>query len=151
MTLSAYDSTGHLTTRRFEFTVVDANDSPSSISISDTEIPQDLTSGQVVASLDGVDQDIDESLSFDLLSVSVDGDTVENLFRIRDDSLLLATDASNLSDSPYVLSIEVSDLAGASFVESFSLSVVPAISLSTIQIPEACLLSVHLRPYPPLT
>ena len=62
MTLSAYDSSGHLTTRRFEFTVVDANDSPSSISISDTEIPQDLTSGQVVASLDGVYQDIDESL-----------------------------------------------------------------------------------------
>ena len=53
-----------------------------------------------------------------IFSVSVDGETVENLFRIRDDSLLLATDASNLSDSPYVLSIEVSDLAGASFVES---------------------------------
>ena len=136
LTVSAYDSSGYLMTRTFEFSVVDANDFPSSISLSSTDIPQDLTSGQVVASLDGVDQDIDESLSFDLLSVSVDGETVENLFRIRDDSLLLATDASNLSDSPYVLSIEVSDLAGASFVESFSLSVVPAISLSTLQIPE---------------
>ena len=136
VTLSAFDSSGHLTTRHFNFSVVDVNEAPTLISTSSTHIPQDLTSGQVISLLSGSDQDIGDSLSFDLLSVTTAGESVEDLFKIRDDSLVLQTDAINLSDSPYVLSIEVTDLAGESFVQNISLSVIPAISLSTLQIPE---------------
>ena len=136
VTLSAFDSSGHLTTRHFNFSVVDVNEAPTLISTSSTDIPQDLTSGQVISLLSGSDQDIGDSLSFDLLSVTTAGESVEDLFKIRDHSLVLQTDAINLSDSPYVLSIEVTDLAGESFVQNISLSVIPAISLSTLQIPE---------------
>ena len=59
-----------------------------------------------------------------------------NLFSLRGDSIYLKTDASNLIDSPYVLSIQASDPDRSTFVEDVILSVTPAISLSSTQISE---------------
>ncbi|MAF46568.1 MAG: hypothetical protein CL407_11680, partial [Acidimicrobiaceae bacterium] len=71
------------------------------------------------------------------------GESASNLFSLRGDSVFLKADAANLSDSPHVLSVEVTDRDGATFVDDLLLSVTPAISLSSTNISEG------LQPFSP--
>ena len=143
LTLSATDSFGQSIVRELTFFVDDVNEAPSSVFISTNDIPQDAVRGDLIGTLSGYDQDLDDALSFELLSVTVDGESASNLFSLRGQSIFLKTDAANLSDSPHVLSVEVSDRDGATFVDDLLLSVTPAISLSSTKISEG------LQPFTP--
>jgi hypothetical protein len=123
------DKAGETYEKSFNITIIHVNHSPTSISLSNTEIADTISLNSFVGKLTAEDKDIGDKITFSL--VSGDGDTNNSSFKISGDSLLVNTILDATIKSTYSIRIQAKDNGNASFEKSFSITVVHCNSAPT--------------------
>ncbi|WOK05635.1 T9SS type A sorting domain-containing protein [Imperialibacter roseus] len=118
------DALGAVFSAPFAVTVTDANDPPTSVSVSNAEFTENLLIGSELATLSTSDQDETDSHTYTL--VTGEDDTDNASFTISGDKLLSDAVFDFETKMSYTVRIQTKDLAGAVFSESFSITITDA-------------------------
>lgn len=134
------DKQGYSYTRFIDIRIIDINEAPDSILLSNDSIAENMPLGSLVASLSTHDQDMYDHFSYHL--VEGDGGDDNALFTIDGDKLRTAAVFNFETKASYSIRIEVTDKGGLTYAESFSITIVnrndapTAISLSNHMVEE---------------
>lgn len=120
--------------------VVDMNDTPTGISITNSELDENLESGVLVGMLIAEDEDSEDEYTFEL--VSGEGDSDNGRFGISGHDLISAVVFDYENQSNYSIRVKVSDLAGETVEE-----VVNIVILDVNEAPEGLELSNNTIAY----
>ncbi len=115
------DAGGLFVEETFVITVVDTNDAPTEISLSNISIPEDATVGTTVGSLSTVDQDSLDSHSYALVAGTGDDDNA--LFAVVGNELRTASLFDFESQSSFSIRLQSTDSGGLLHERVFMLSV----------------------------
>ncbi|MCG9881106.1 MAG: cadherin domain-containing protein [Bacteroidia bacterium] len=118
------DGMGGLFTKQLLLQVVDSNDAPSAINLTNTSIAENLPANSFVAKLSANDPDAASVHTFSLVNGS--GSSGNNSFTIRNDSLFTNSAFDFESVSSYSIRLNVSDGMGGTFQQSFTISILNA-------------------------
>jgi len=119
--LSATDVAGESIDKAFEISITDANDSPEALSLSANVVAENLTSGQLVGSLNVTDEDVTDTHTFSL--VGGNGDEGNGFFSINGNELLTSAPLDFETVASHSIRLQVEDQSGASFQKVISVSV----------------------------
>lgn len=123
-----------------EIEVLDVNDVPTGVFLSDNEISENEEAGTFIGTLSGEDQDSGESFTFSM--VSGDGADDNARFLLEESSLYSLEEFNFETASEFSIRVEVVDSENASFQQVLSIQVLDAndlptaISLSSVTISE---------------
>ena len=135
--IQADDGNGGSVEKILDIHVLDANDRPTNIQISTDTINENSGAGALVATLSTVDQDVNQSHSYSLLSTAD-----KNYFSISGNELRTTADFDFETDNSYTIKIKTTDQEGATYSKEFEIKVadvndIPTgINLNTATIPE---------------
>lgn len=102
------DGDGLIYEQQLLITVIDANDAPTSATLSHSSVDENLPAGAVVGTLAGIDPDIGDTVSFELVS-----DFADNAyFAIVDGKLVTTATFDYEARSSYAVKIRVTDAQG---------------------------------------
>jgi len=118
------DGMGGLFTKQLLLQVVDSNDAPTAINLTNTSISENLPTNTFVAKLSANDPDAVSVHTFSLVNGA--GSSGNANFTIRNDSLFTNSSFDFESVSSYSIRLNVSDGMGGAFQQSFSISVLNA-------------------------
>lgn len=125
------DSGGATSDERFSISVLDVNEQPSQLSISDTRIPVLTTFGTVLASLTTTDPDANETFTYQF--IAGEGDKDNTAFLINGDQLLAN---KNFTDgTSHSIRLRSTDKSGL-FLEQIFVLQVSDLLLSSTSVPE---------------
>ncbi|MFG0286556.1 MAG: cadherin domain-containing protein [Rhodopirellula sp. JB044] len=119
VTVRSTDQGGLFVDQTFSITVLDANDDPTAIALSDNTLADDAVAGSVVGTLTTTDVDAGDSFTYSL--VSGDGDDDNASFSIVGDQLQAAATIDFSSKSSYSVRVRTTDSDGGIFEQSFSI------------------------------
>ncbi|EMI56388.1 cadherin domain-containing protein [Rhodopirellula sallentina] len=119
VTVRSTDQGGLSVDETFSISVLDANDDPTAITLSDNTLADDAVAGSVVGTLTTTDVDTGDSFTYSL--VSGDGDDDNASFSIVGDQLQAATTIDFSSQSSYSVRVRTTDSDGGIFEQSFSI------------------------------
>jgi len=114
------DGNGGTVQEQLTVTVVDANDQPSDIALSNDAVVEHQPSGTSVGTFSSTDQDSSDTHTYTLASGT--GDTDNSSFQISGSEL--QTDA-DLATGTYSILVQTDDGNGGTFEEQFTITVVP--------------------------
>ena len=120
VTVRTTDAGGLTFDRVFAISVVDANEIPTSLNLSDTTVKEKQVVGTVVGTLTGTDPDAGDSLTFSL----VGGDVAA--FSIAGTELRTAAVFQYATQASYSLTVRATDSHGLSLDRTFSITVLPS-------------------------
>jgi methionine-rich copper-binding protein CopC len=131
-TYTVTDNDGDTDKGTITLTINGQNDAPTGVSLSSTDVGQSGGTDAVVGSFSSTDTDSDDSHTYSLVSGSGDGDNDQ--FNINSGDLR-ADDASSMAAGNYDVRVETTDSNGATFEDTFTISVTddvaPTLSSST--------------------
>ncbi|HBH53145.1 MAG TPA: hypothetical protein DDY91_14750 [Planctomycetaceae bacterium] len=120
VTVRTTDAGGLTHDKSFSISVLDANEAPTSLTLSSTSVKEKQAVGTVVGILGGTDPDSGDSLSFSL----VGGDV--SAFSVSGNELQTAAVFAHATQSAYSLTVRVADSHGLSYDRTFTISVLPS-------------------------
>ena len=124
--ITSDDNDGGTFTRTLIIRLIDVNDPPSGIELSDSSVYENLDSASLVGILTTVDQDLPND-SFTYSLVTGDGDTDNGLFVINGDSILTASSAFNFEiQDTYSIRVRTGDSLDAGFERPLTVSILDA-------------------------
>ncbi len=115
------DTGGKFTEKDFVINVVNKNDNPTALLISDTTIIENSAVGTRIASFTSIDADNAETFTYTLVNGL--GDADNGKFSIQNDELFSASTFDFETKSSYSIRVRTTDSRGGIFDESFSISV----------------------------
>ena len=115
------DATGATFEESFTITVTDENESPTDISLDNATIAENLSSGTAVGTFSTTDPDAGDSHTYTLVAGA--GDTDNGSFSIVGSQLQTAAVLDFESGSSLSIRVETQDATGATFEESFTITV----------------------------
>jgi subtilisin-like proprotein convertase family protein len=115
------DSTGLFLERAFSLLVVNVNESPTLVSLSNLEISENSVAPALIGSLSHNDPDVSDSVSFSF--VTGPGDADNSRFAISDNTLRLLESPNFEGKSRYEIRVRAQDLAGLFVDTGFSIDV----------------------------
>ncbi|MCW2922761.1 MAG: hypothetical protein JWM98_165 [Thermoleophilia bacterium] len=119
VTVRSTDATGAFAQQAFTVTVVNANDAPTDIALSNATVHFNEPSGTVVGTFSTTDQDAGDTPTFSLVTGA--GDTDNASFQVVGTSLQTTGPLPGGSRS---VRVQVTDVTGASYTEAFTITVV---------------------------
>ncbi|MCH6258332.1 putative Ig domain-containing protein, partial [Puniceicoccaceae bacterium K14] len=122
--VTATDSAGATASDTFEIVVENTNDGPTAISLNNNSVDENSSSGTVVATLSTDDVDANDSHSYQF--VDENGDPVDSdIFEIVDNNIQVKSgaDLNHESADSHSISIRVTDSAGETHVQDFTIDV----------------------------
>mgnify|MGYP001330210146 CR=1 FL=1 len=102
-------------------TVVDVNEAPTAIKLSQSNFNENISTASILANLTSTDEDTNDTHSYSL--VSGDGDTDNSLFTIVDSNLKIKSPPDYETQPSYSIRIQSTDTSGLSYADSFTLNV----------------------------
>ncbi|WP_339787714.1 hypothetical protein, partial [uncultured Imperialibacter sp.] len=133
--IETMDALGAVFSAPFTITVTDANDPPTSVSVSNAEFAENLPVGSELATLSTSDQDETDNHTYTL--VAGEGDTDNASFTISGDKLLANAIFDFETKAAYTIRVQTMDAADAVFSDAFVFTIIDdndapsAISLSS--------------------
>lgn len=115
------DGSGGLVANRFEITVIDINDAPTMISLSDLTVPENQPLGTIVGRFSTTDQDISDQHSYGL--IAGEGSDDNSSFRIVGNELLTDFNFNFEHKASYQIRVRSTDLAGATVEWAFTIAI----------------------------
>ncbi len=138
VTVRSTDQGGLSVDQTFTISVLDANDDPSAIALSDNTLADDAAAGSVVGTLSSTDEDASDTFVYSLVSGT--GDTDNASFAIVGDQLQAATTIDFTTQTSYSVRVRTTDASGGTFEQTFTIvqsnAAPTAISLSDSTIAE---------------
>lgn len=131
----ATDRDGLSIEQEIELEVTDVNEAPFNIRSSTDEIISNTLLGQAVAVLNADDSDLNDTLTFQL--ISGDGDSGNTFFELQDNILRLAKPLPFNDQSSLSIRVRVSDKAGHAIDQILSFALPKAIIVSDSSFPES--------------
>ncbi|MFT6442385.1 MAG: gliding motility-associated-like protein [Salibacteraceae bacterium] len=134
------DSNGGNFSKIFNVKVLDINDSPTNISLSNASAKENLPVGLFISTLSSSDEDLNQSFTYSL--VNGVGSIDNSNFNVQNDSLFTAVILDSTAQSQHSIRIETDDQNGGTFSKAFTIFVKDInnapndISLSNDTIPE---------------
>lgn len=119
--LKTVDSYGTEAEQSFTLTVNDVNESPTDLSLSESNFDENIDSNSDIATLSTSDQDSGDTHTYSL--VSGVGDTDNSAFTIDGNQLKIIDAPDFQTKSSYSIRLETKDSGGLSFAKAFDLSV----------------------------
>jgi len=120
VTVRTTDAGGLSFDKVFAISVLDANETPTSLELSATSVKEKQVIGTVVGTLSGTDPDAGDSLSFSLVA----GDVA--VFSLSGADLQTAAVLNYAAKSSYSLTVRATDSHGLFFDRTFTISVLPS-------------------------
>ncbi|WP_088891375.1 DUF4347 domain-containing protein [Leptolyngbya ohadii] len=117
----ATDQIGNSYEQKLIINVDNVNDAPIDILLSSSEIAEQVPVETVVGTLEGIDRDTGDTLTYSL--VAGDGDTDNAAFLIDGSELKINTSTDFETKSSYEIRIRTTDAAGLSFERPFTINV----------------------------
>jgi len=125
LTVTATDQGGLSTSQAFDISVLDVNEAPTDLTLSNDTVPADALSGSSVGTVSAVDPDADETFAYALTDsaggrFAIDSATGE----------VTVADAGLLEPAPegdYDITVRVTDSGDLSYDETFTLSLPPEV------------------------
>jgi hypothetical protein len=118
VTLTTTDQGTLQFSKAFTITIVNANDAPTSISISGATIAENNALNAVIGTISGVDPD-----ALDTLTFSVSGGTDATAFNVSGTSLRASSAFDFETKNSYNVTLRATDAAGATFDSPFTISI----------------------------
>ncbi len=118
--LRTTDNKGGIYEEVFTINVIDANDPPTNIIISNTDFPENLEAGNLIGLFSTADEDANDSYIY-----SIEGGDI-SAFTINDNQLLNTVAFDFETKSTYNISIKTVDASGAEFEEDFTINIANA-------------------------
>ncbi|WP_236344901.1 cadherin domain-containing protein [Paenibacillus plantiphilus] len=115
------DSANNTFEKPFTITVVDVNEKPTDIALSNTSLSEDTASGTTVGALSATDQDAGETFAYSLVAGT--GDTDNASFTISGSDLVTSTTLDFETQPSYSIRVRVTDSASNTFDKEFTISV----------------------------
>ncbi|MBW7476074.1 cadherin domain-containing protein [Paenibacillus oenotherae] len=115
------DSGGSTFEKSFVITATDANDAPSDITLTGTEVDENESIGTVIGTLDAVDEDASNTFTYSLAAGS--GDTDNASFAIVGNELRTDDDFNHETKDSYSIRIRVTDSASGTYEEIFTITI----------------------------
>ncbi|MFY8020226.1 MAG: cadherin domain-containing protein [Bacteroidia bacterium] len=115
------DGMGGSFTKQLLLQVVDSNDAPNSINLTNTSISENLLTNTFVAKLSANDPDVSSIHSFSLVNGT--GSSGNSNFTIRNDSLFSNTSFDYETITSYSIRLNVSDGMGGAYQQAFPINV----------------------------
>ncbi|WP_420319290.1 T9SS type A sorting domain-containing protein [Ekhidna sp.] len=115
------DSEGASFSKAFSIDVNDVSESPTDISLSNQELPENQSSGFTIGMFTSTDEDAGESYTYSL--ANGEGDSDNSLFEIVGANLLSDTTFDFETKSVYTIRVETNDSNLGTFSKSFSISI----------------------------
>ena len=119
--LRATDTGGLSTEKSFEITVADVNEAATDISLSNSSIDENSTSGSLIGALNTTDPDANDSQTYQL--VAGVGDTDNASFDVNGGSLLVNATFNFEEKQAYTVRLRATDTGGLSIEKSFEITV----------------------------
>ncbi|MES2689955.1 MAG: cadherin repeat domain-containing protein, partial [Bacteroidota bacterium] len=138
--LQANDGNGGLLTRQFSLTVTDSNDAPTSMSLTSSNINENLPASTFIGKITTIDPDVSSSFTYTLVTGAGSGGNGN--FRISADSLYSSTPFDYESVTSYSIRVNVNDGSNGSYQQTFNINILNAndaptdINLTSNQIAE---------------
>ncbi len=126
-------SSGQYFEQTFAVTVMNVNEAPTDMALSNVTVPQNQPTGLIIGTLTSTDPDAGDSFTYALVSGS--GSDDNGLFRINAAQVLTAATFSLAGRTSYSIRIRTTDAGGLSFEKALSISVIDTV-LSSASIPE---------------
>jgi len=117
------DKANNALKKAFSINVLKVNKPPFGIEITATKIDENIAAGSTVATIKALDSDAVDSHSFALVSGDGTNGTDNEKFKITGNALIIIEKPNFETKSNYSVNIEVKDLAGESFQQSFIIQV----------------------------
>lgn len=138
VTVRSTDQGGLSVDQTFTISVLDANDDPTAIALSENTLADDAAAGSVVGTLSSTDEDASDTFVYSLVSGT--GDTDNASFAIVGDQLQAATTIDFTTQTSYSVRVRTTDSSGGTFEQTFTIvqsnAAPTAISLSDSTIAE---------------
>lgn len=115
----ATDIAGLTASMSFDITVLDQNDAPSDLNLSETTFLEDQPVGTLVATMIPTDEDVADSFTYSFVNGSNDNVS----FTISGDQLLSNESFKFDRKDSYTIELMVTDLGGAFFSKSFTIAI----------------------------
>lgn len=122
ISLTTDDGNGCIYTEQFTITILDTNDVPADIQLSNTSIPEELPSGTFTGKLTTSDEDGWDNHSYTLVTGT--GSTHNIYFKISGDSLKTDSVLNYENISSYSIRVRTTDLAGTFFEKIFTITLI---------------------------
>jgi gliding motility-associated-like protein len=118
------DAAGLSFQKEFTLTIVNVNEAPTAIALSNAYFDENNAIGATIGTLNSTDSDVGDSFTYSLVSGT--GSTDNSKFTISGNTLKAAGAFNFEIKSRYSIRIQTSDLAGSSFQKEFTLIIVNA-------------------------
>lgn len=128
--LRSTDATNAFFEKQFNIQVVDANDAPTALTMTNQSIRENELVGSLVGEF--VTADVDAGDLHVYRFVSGAGDADNNMFIIEDNKLRARISANFEAKSSYSIRVSTTDLGGASIESSFIISIIDVVEKPTI-------------------
>jgi hypothetical protein len=115
--IQAFDKSGNGPIRSFVVRVIDVNEAPSAIRLSDTKVSENNRAPTLIGQFSEEDPDLDDSAQFSFITGS--GSEDNSRFLILGKSLFLSEVADFESKSSYSIRVKATDASGLSVESSF--------------------------------
>ena len=126
-------SSGQYFEQTFTITVMNVNESPTDIALSNVTAPQNQPTGLIIGTLTSTDPDAGDTFTYALVSGT--GSDDNDLFRINSTQVLTAATFSLTGRTSYSIRIRTTDAGGLSFEKALAISIIDTV-LSNASIPE---------------
>lgn len=125
------DNTGNSFEKAFVIKVNDLNEAPSNITLSNQNITNTDSLGTIVAYLSATDEDLNDTLSFELQDLDGTSQQDNIYYSIVDTTLVLS---QTITDAPatHLLNINVADAGGLSYSQLFQINVEKGASIKQL-------------------
>ncbi len=135
ITVKVTDNNSNTFQKDFTIQILDVNEAPTDITLSNTTVNDRSAAGTEVATIAVVDQDVN-----DTHTITFDGGTDDSKFIISNNKLILNVAASYATQPSYTIKLKATDGGGLSFSKTFTITVnkvAPTdITLSNNSVPE---------------
>lgn len=115
------DNSGLYVEKQFTISITDVNESPTNLTLSSSKITENQASGTLVGQFTTVDEDLNDTYTYQLISGS--GDQDNGVFKISGSSLLTNAVFDYEARSSYSIRIRSTDGGGHAIEKSFTISI----------------------------
>ena len=134
LTVTGVDQLGNERSRTMHYTVEEANDAPTALSLAHTSVSENQPAGTPIGTFTTTDEDVGDTFTYSL--VDGDGSADNESFSIDGDTLETAASFDWETKSSYSIRVRTTDQGGKWFEQSFTVTVAnvnePVLSNATV-------------------